>query len=87
MLLRLLFSSVVMISRAGDFPMLLLQLLHVKMENLFLLTLACTKKTFVPSSTALSCTNLLQLLDVKNDRLFSSNVVLILVFCFGVSAA
>ncbi len=70
MLLRLLFSSVVMISRARDFPMLLLQLLHVKMENLFLLTLSCTKKTFVPSSTALSCTNLLQLLDVKNDRLF-----------------
>lgn len=45
MLLRLLFSSVVMISRARDFPMLLL-LLHVKMENLFLLLPCLAQKDF-----------------------------------------
>jgi hypothetical protein len=84
MLLWLLFSSVV-ISTTRDFPMLLL--LNVKMENLFLLLPCLAQKTFVPSSTALSCTNLLQWLDVENDRLFSSNVVLIPVFCFGVAAA
>jgi len=42
MLLRLLFSSVVMISRARDFSMLL----HVKMENLFLLLPCLAQKDF-----------------------------------------
>jgi hypothetical protein len=46
MLLWLLFSSV-MISRARDFPiLLLLLLLHVKMENLFLLLPCLAQKDF-----------------------------------------
>ncbi len=77
MLLWLLFSSVV-ISRVRDFPILqLLLLLPCLAQKEFRSFFYCA--VLHKSSSIAGCE--------ERHRLFSSNVVLILVFCFGVAAA